>query len=341
MSTIRSTGLFKVAGPRTFRLAMGAVFDGSPFEIGRNWQNIEKGKRRIVVAPPGHRIVQVDQSGADARIVAWEAPRGNFRALFEHGIKPHVFVALRRFRHEFARKVPDRAEEFLQAAETPIESLTKLSYWKDLKGIIQSSDNWPARERYYFTGKTQCHSLNYGCEWKIYRDTLIKRSEGTIFLPEKEARYDIQAYRDLFPEIFKKWHPRVLAEAWANKCLRNLFGHPFNITFDINKSVEKELYSIVPQSTVALITILASIKLQEFIRTNKLRWQLFANTHDSYASYVPESEVDLAKQKKKEFMEMDLVSTLGEPFKMFAGVSSGKNWAPFDEVKNPDGLIED
>lgn len=337
---ILATGLIKIAGPYTLRSSMEAIFKNTRFESGRNWQNIEKSKRAIVIAPPGYVIIQADQKGADARVVAWEAPDGNFRSLFKHKIKPHTFVALRSYWKEFSLRCPEQASMFEEAAHTEIKNLAGLPYWKTLNDIIADSDNWESSARYYFSGKTQCHSLNYKAGWSSLRDTFIRRSEGRIIITEQEAKKIIKNYREnLFPEIFNLWHPRVLEYARLKGELRNLFGHPFRITGNIDE-LEKELYAFIPQSTVAIITHKAAIKLMNYVRENNKKWQLFNNCHDSYAAFVPEEEAEEGKLKMKEFMECNLISTQGEHFRMESSIAVGKNWSPYHKDKNPMGLVE-
>jgi hypothetical protein len=317
------------------------------FETGRNWQNLEKSKRKIVEAPDGYVILNRDQAGADARVVAFEAPDGNFRQLFINKIKPHAFVALRRYNNEFCKRFPDKAESFKLAAQTEIKDLAKLPCWKELAAIIADSDNWENGCRYYFNAKTQVHSLNYLCGAFVYRDTILKRSGGTLFIPYEEATYDIKIYQEtLFPEIFSIWHPRVLKQFLTTKTLYNLFGSPRRFTnlqtfYDYKtKKADKDIYAFVPQSTVGELTHIAATRLQRYIQQARRPWHLFNNSHDSYAVFIPESDRAEAIAKTGEFMNMELTSTTGETFVMESGCQIGKNFAPYHPKKNPFGLQE-
>lgn len=336
------TASCKIASQKMFRLSQGKLFSRGPFGTGRSMQNWEKSKRCIVVAGKGRKIVQRDQGGADARIVAWEAPDGNFRKLFKLGIKPHCFVALRRYKHEFAKRIPERAEQFLEAASTPIEKLKALPYWKELVTIIADSDNWEHGARYYFNGKTMCHSLNYDAEASIYRDTCLKRSGGMLWLSYEEAQQDVNTYKnELFPEIFNDWQPRVLREFRQNgDVVYNLFGHPMRFTPRVRHSI-KDIYAANPQSTVAEITHRAVTIVWERIQKERLDWTIFNQCHDSFALNCPEDEAVQANEEvMKPAIEAPLVSTRGEEFQMLSSGMIGDNWGPWHKDKNPGGLVE-
>lgn len=338
---MRITACNQLARTKFFRLAQGKLFGHGPFANGRSMQNWEKSKRAVVIPPEGYSIVQRDQGGADARVVAYEVPLGNFRKLFINGIKPHCYVALRRYKKEFGARIPERAGQFLEAAETPIDKLKSLPYWKELVAIIADSDNWEDTARYYFNGKTMCHALNYKAGAKIYRDTLLKRSGGQTWISAAEAELDVRIYQEeLFPEIFKIWHVRVLKEFAENgNTIYNLFGHPIRFTPRMRHS-DKDVISAVPQSTVGEITHRAFYLTQEYIEENKRDWHLFNNCHDSFALIAPDDEAEEANNIMKSFIEMDLVSTIGEPFRMLSSGMIGKNWGPWHEKKNPQGLVE-
>jgi len=335
-----TTGLIKVTGTKTFRSSMEAIFKRTMFVCGRNFQNIEKSQRQNLVAPRGYKIIQADQKGAEAKVVAYECPYGNMRKLFEVGIKPHTFVALRNFHVQLAKRIPDLWDEFHHAASVEIDELIKLPYWKQLNSIIEDSDNWESSQRWYFLGKCQCHSGNYLIGWNTYRDTVIKRSEGKIWLKEDQCKQDLFNYRNVIFKELLLWHKRVLDTIHMDGQLRNLFGHPFKFTSAVDDTNQTDAIAFVPQSTVGVITHKAFIKLSHHIRDNKLAWHPFNNNHDSYAAFVPDDEVLEGKARMQEFMEQHLTSTLGEQYQMKASIAVGDNWAPWHKEKNPNGLVE-
>ena len=58
---------FDVAGTKSYRLSSRKLFG----DYGGNAQNIPESIREYLVADPDHVILQVDQSGAEALIVAY------------------------------------------------------------------------------------------------------------------------------------------------------------------------------------------------------------------------------------------------------------------------------
>lgn len=91
----------KLAGTGSFRLASSKLFD-----FGVNAQNCDKSVLDIVCAPPGRSIVQGDQAGAEALVVAYLARPGRYRNLFLNGVKAHTYVALQLFLDKFRGEHP-------------------------------------------------------------------------------------------------------------------------------------------------------------------------------------------------------------------------------------------
>jgi len=138
---MRNSCTYKIAGPRTFRLASTAILPSRVMIDGRrkrkgwgaNLQNIEKDLRSIY-KPDGFTpaltekclyymdtkdlsifteseleniriFVQTDQSGAEALIVAYLTEAGNYRELFKNKIKPHSFLGMHLFRDIWPEKM--------------------------------------------------------------------------------------------------------------------------------------------------------------------------------------------------------------------------------------------
>lgn len=294
------------------------------------------------------KFIQADQAGAEALIVAFCAPAGNYRKLFANGIKVHSYVAMHLFKKEWPKKMLEQGGisslEGLPMDEMcalPIEELPKHPMWKDLGKLIKSSDDWPAQERYYFMGKQTAHSSNYGVGVGMFRMNTLDKSEGKIILDEEEAKRFLLTYHALFPEIqvYQQW---VRQQVETSSMLYNLHGHPYIITsYDIQQSQWKEYYAWIPQSSVGEITNIAYARMYEYIKATKKQWDLLANTHDSYLIQCPEEEEIECAIKAKEFIEQEFTSPIdGAKFRMRSEVQSGYNWAPFHKDKNPKGLQE-
>lgn len=338
----RDTGQYIITGAETFRLScrkvLSNVLDTPWNNQGGNRQNIEKGMRELYVADDGYTFIQCDQSGAEALIVAHLCRKGKYRSLFENGVKPHVYMALKLFPDVWAKHIGE--DKIAIALETPIPELKKLPFWKELENLIKSSDNWPSDQRYYHIAKKVIHASSYGMRANTFRMSVLQESGGTIIISLKDAESYLLRFHLEFPEI-QEWHNRVYNTAKKTKQLRNLFDFPYNITNYFNENDYKDLIAWVPQSTVACITRSAYINFYEYAAKNKENWHLAGDCHDSYLTMIPDAEVVRALPIMKSFIEIELVSPFdGTKFRMKSEAQTGKNWAPAKEHKNENGLKE-
>lgn len=344
----RDTGQMIIAGPKTFRRAERKVLSGkskkNPFiNFGGNRQNIEKKMRRLYEADKGYKLINRDQAGADALIVAHLCKQGRYRELFQYGVKPHLYLALQFFPEAWRPTFGERVDE---AIATPIKYLNELDHWKPLSKLIKSTDDWEPKKRFYYFGKKTGHSGNYGMGDETLIDNIAKETEGEIVLPRQEAARWLTIYHSrLFPEIQRDFQFGVMNYAKRNGELRNLFNWPFHLT---NKNVDKlsakdlnELYSWIPQSTVACITLMAYVEMQDYIEDNDRDWHILQETHDSITMEAPENETEECAVKLGEFMQREMVSPVdGVKFRMRSECQVGYNWAPYDKDKNLLGLQE-
>jgi hypothetical protein len=269
-------------------------------------------------------------------IVAYLCRAGKYRSLFLHGVKPHVYIALHRFPSVWMEKFG--ADNIKEALAADIPTLVKFPFWKELSSYIKSSDDWPGPKRYYYMGKKIAHAFSYGMRGNRLQMALLEESEGQVVITNKEAECYIAETANDFPEILQ-WHSVIFEQAKKYKCLRNLLGWPLNITWFVNSSDMKDLYAWIPQSTVAGITQMAMIKLQEYIEKERKDWHILQETHDSYLAEAKEEEIGELKDKMLEFMQPDLVAPDGTPFKMKAAASYGYNWGAYKE-SNLEGMKE-
>lgn len=337
----RNSTNYVISGTLSFRLGSRKILR----RYGSNLQNIEKSMRAIYVPDKGKVFVQVDQSGAEALIVAYLCEAGNFRDLFIHGVKPHVFVGL----HNFKQQWKDYYNATGLSTVPNIDELCSLSIpqlkqhrdFREADKLIKSSDNWPSEKRYYYIAKMICHASNYGMRAGAFQLNVLEKSKGKIALSRKEAENYLTTYHTLFPEIHG-WHRDVERQLTETRILYNLFGYPRQFYFpQVNPSdnLLKEAYAQCPQSTVGCITHIAYTSMYEYIEQERKLWDLLANTHDSYLLQCPIGEEVACKTKAQEFMNQDLVSPRGEKFKMKSEAQWGFNWAP-QSTKNPEGLRE-
>lgn len=327
---MRNTTLYKIAGTKTFRLGSTEVLG----RFGTNLQNISKEMRSIYTADLGKVLVQVDQSGAEALIVAYECRPGKYRELFIHNVKPHVFVALHNFKEEWMLRF--NPVKVLTAIVTPIDKLKSLPFWKDLDTLIKSSDNWEASKRFYYIAKMVVHASNYAMRENTFQTNVLEKSKGTIVLTLYKSREQLEGYHSLFPEI-RNWHTAISNQVRTTNTLRNLFGYPREFTQVVD---DKEAYAFIPQSTVGCITHIAYTNLFHYVREMDLKWDLLGNCHDSYLAQCPEGEQVECARMMRLFMEQELVGRYGDKFKMRSEAQWGYNWAPWKKEKNEQGLRE-
>ncbi len=348
MSSFRNTTQYKIAGTDTFRLGSAKVLGVH----GSNLQNVEKSLRRIY-EPDGYDeslaakclaflesglkdlsmfkeeelstlriMIQCDQSGAEALIVSYLCRKAKFRELFLQGIKPHVFIGLA-FPEHWQEKYPQINEIKL----LPISEIKTHTRWKELEAAIKESDNNPPSTRYYYHYKQTCHSANYGIKGPTFQLNMLEKSGGKVVLSKAQADKYLQGYRELFPEI-PDWNQEVQdAVRKAPHILWNLLGFPRQFT-NLKDGDMKDVIAWGPQSTVGVITHVAYTKLQSFIEDNGKSWDLLNNCHDSYLCQCPLTDIKDCATMMQQFMNQDLVSPRGEPFKMKSELQAGFNWSP-------------
>lgn len=359
----RNTCISKLGGTKTFRASAAAWLSSNTFNgYGTNLQNQPDELRRIYYADEGKFLVQRDQSGAEALIVAWLCHKGRFRELFLNNVKPHVFVAMHVFLDKW--KIICKDIDLMAFIATPIPDLQKQEGWKVLNGIIKESDKWASHERYYAIAKMICHAANYGMYGSAFQLNVLEKSRGQIVLTKKQADDYLLNYHSLFPEI-NDWHRWVIEYINKHAVLYNLFGYPRVVTGKFNENDAKEWFAFCPQSTVGCITHIEITHEQQYINItthNSVKpiptlpssvtycldtygskiadWDILANTHDSSLTQCPEYDVERCNKVKAYLFNQELTSPRGEKFSMKSEGLAGKNWGKWKESVNENGLKE-
>jgi DNA polymerase I-like protein with 3'-5' exonuclease and polymerase domains len=326
---LRWTTNYKLGKTESFRLSSSKLFS----YWGTNLQNVPDSVRRLVIPDPGREFIQVDQSGAEALIVAYLCGAGKFRQLFENGIKSHVYVAMHLFKDFWAENGFPEVHTF---CELLIEELRSQARFYDLVKAIKH------HATYYLIGKKTCHAANYGMRGPTFATTVLKETEGKVRISVREATHFLDEYHRLFPEI-RNWHSDIQRQISRNRTLRNLFGFPRVFGGPLSTKLFMEANSFIPQSTVGTITNIAFTELQTWIEENQPEvegWDLLNNCHDSYLMQVPIGEGMFAANIMKHFLEKDLVAPDGTRFKMKSEASIGMNWGKYSDKSNPEGLRE-
>lgn len=322
----RLTTSYKITGTKNFRLASSKMLGF----YGTNLQNPSPSVMRCVIPDNGYIFAQPDQSGAEALVVAYEAPRGKFRRLFELGAKVHTYLALQIFVDKFRGNEPSDKYKFIDP-----DKLVALPEYKPLFKTIKNSG------KPYDLGKMTIHAKNYDMGPRTFQTNVLEKTEGQVVLTFAEAKTFLSIHEQTFPEI-----QELLAEIRgrvASRVLYNLFGYPRYFGGLWSDSFLRDAYAFIPQSTVGTITNLAYAEIWKEIKRQKLPWFLLNNKHDSLLLEVPDvtEHRELAKSLLKKSMERELVSTRGETYNMKSGLSWGHNWAKWDPENNPEGMREE
>ncbi len=302
---------------------------------GDNLQNWEKELRKEIVPDPGKCFVQLDQSGAEALIVAYLCRPGQFRDIFLYGINPHCYLALHIFTEQFAAELGYPLHHY---KSLPVRELTKESKWGEIAKCIKASDDWPAERRYYFMAKQGNHSLNYDAKARAFRLNTLLKSGGAVALSLVEAQKIIDVRSGLFPEI-AEWQRELAMQVRQTSMMRNLFGHPRVVTTLIEESAFKEYYAFPAQSTVGQITNMAITELQERLMDSdpvleSIGMDVMQNNHDSILTQCYIGQQQLCGREMARHMNRELVSPRGERFSMKTDAQwSLESWGNMDKLE--------
>jgi DNA polymerase I-like protein with 3'-5' exonuclease and polymerase domains len=204
-------------------------------------------------ADPGHFLIDVDLSGADAQVVAWDAGDERLKTAFKKGLKVHIQNAIDIW-----------GDEFLEIKEKKdVEETNKV-------------ENGPWTKKYatkYYEIKRAVHGTNYGGSaralsailgWSLYTATEFQRK-----------------WFRTHPEI-EQWHRRTEAQLQTQRQVVNAFGfrRPY---FDRIDGLLPQALAWVPQSTIAINCALGCIQVRRALPWVRPRLQV----HDSGIFSIP------------------------------------------------------
>ncbi|MEX2714767.1 MAG: hypothetical protein Q6370_000570 [Candidatus Sigynarchaeota archaeon] len=313
---MKITTAYNIAGTRSFRLAAAQLFG----RYGTNLQNPPAVLLRAIRAPKGQVFVQVDQSGAESMVVAYESRPGRYRELIQCGVKAHLYVALHLFIEDY-----DRRFWLMSPRE-----LVRQPDWPELKERIKNA------EVQYKLGKMTNHARSYKMGPQTFQTAVIRETHGRVMLSLDEARRFLATWDSLFPEVIE-WQGEIARLVREKRELRNLFGFPRRFWGLYCEDLVREAISWIPQSTVGTITNIAFTNLFWRIEKDKLPWVLLLNKHDSYTLMCPENDAQDALKLMKEYIEMELTSSTGEKYRMASEGMVGYNLDK-RSPDNPEGL---
>lgn len=312
---IRYTSAFDVSGTKSFRLSARKVFG----DFGGNEQNRSELFRSFLVPPPDWDMFQVDQRGAEALVVAYLCEAGNYRELFEVGIKPHTYLALNIFPDRFRGTYSRDRYRFRRPRE-----LAELPEWPELNTLISED---PAHEVPYKLGKKTAHAKNYNMGPDTFRKNVLKDSQGTIVLTFAEAKEYLLIFERLFPEVIE-WQASIERQLADGRVLYNLFGFPRTFHGRWNAALVREALSYIPQSTIGCLNSMVFTDMAA-----DTRWDMLVNAHDAVVGQSPKELTEEACRTAKKLIARPLTSPRGEIFYMGADAMAGPSWAKKDMRK--------
>lgn len=311
----------------TFRSRSKALLKFPPEKgYGGNLQNIDKEKiGEIFIPDEGKIFLKVDQSGADALIVAYLCRNASYRSLFLNGIKPHTYMAMRLFAPYWKQLLgPINIDKYLECS---IDKLRLMPRWKELEASIKS-DNIK-----YYVGKKTIHSASYGVKGPTLQMSILLDTNGEFSPSLKECNYWLGTFHDTFPEI-QEWHLEIQNDLLKKRMLKNLFGYPRQFHQPPGEDLYKSGYAFIPQSTVAIITHLCITKLQRHIEEYNLEIDILQNEHDGVLIQCKNDRVNIddCASLLKATMNQELTNFKGEKFSMRSEVSIGMNLKDMEEL---------
>lgn len=198
--------------------------------------------RDLFIPDPGHLICDVDLSGADAQVVAWESDDEDLKSAFRRGLKIHSHNAVT-----------------IDPTLGPYEAFEERRRARD-ESVL----------RLYDACKRGVHGTNYGASARTIAQTLnwsISRAE----------QFQSKWFR-AHPKILD-WHRRIERDLQTTRTIRNRFGN-HRIYFDRVDTVFSEAIAWIPQSTVGLVTARADLALTAYFNRER-NGEVLSQVHDS------------------------------------------------------------
>lgn len=209
--------------------------------------------RRMFKTDPGHFLIDVDLSGADAQVVAWEAGDERLKDAFKKGLKVHIQNAIDVWGDEFV-EIKERKDD---------EEKNKVEEGPWTKKYAQK----------YYEIKRAVHGTNYGGGAKAL-SAILGWSIGTSTNFQR-------IWLGKHPEIVQ-WHRRTEESLQTQRGVVNPFG--FRRTyFDRIDGLLPQALAWVPQSTIAINCALGACQVRRALPWVRPRLQV----HDSCVFLVP------------------------------------------------------
>jgi len=255
--------------------------------------------RRQFIPDPGYTIVDMDLSGADAQVVAWEADDEEMKQAFRDGIKIHVFNARTMF------------EEYADASTSAIKNSPVYGQVK----IICHATN--------YVGSAPTIATNVG--WPItsvqdFQDKWFVKHPGILEWHRRVDRHldGSECWNCNYVPDPQTFCPRCNVPLGHH--VKNAFGYRVRY-FDRIERLLPEAVAWIPQSTVAIVTQRGLLILtKEFPEV-----QVLMQVHDSLVFQIPTAKIEMLTQIKERLDAIEV--PYPDPLYIPWGVAvSAHNW---------------
>ena len=171
--------------------------------------------------------------------------------------------------------------------------------------------------------RRKAKTVNFGIIYGVSAFGLAEQ----IGVSRTEAKELIDSYWREFPSI-KKYMNDAVINARDNQYVETIMGRRRYLR-DINSQnmvergfAERNAVNAPIQGSAADMIKVAMIKINDYIKENKLQSRIILTVHDELVFDAHKSEVELLKQKVHELM----ITAIDFPVKMDTGIGVGANW---------------
>lgn len=177
--------------------------------------------RKLFVPDRGYIIVDVDLSGADAQVVAWDSGDEDLKTAFKKGMKIHI----KNYEDMTGLKFNPAVDK------DTIAPGSIYAPYDEMKRSVHATN---------YVGSARTLAITLG--WKVARAETFQ-----------------QRWFRLHPDI-KKWHRRIERELQTTRRVSNAFGYKITY-FDRVEGILPQAVAWIPQSTIGIVCSKAGVRL--------------------------------------------------------------------------------
>jgi len=260
--------------------------------LGTNLQNQQKDVRNLFISDPDYDFYQYDLSGADAWTVACDLAALGHDKMLEHlklGIKPSKnIILMQRYGASVCRSWSNQD-------------------WLDKQSEVAKDD------KMYTCAKACQHGTNYGMKPALLRETIFKRSRGSIDISVPTAALLQQLYDELYQvSVRTRWIEKTVRETKQLRCASGALRRFTSIrpARELDQATLREALSHEPQHNTTYATNLALHNMyydpENRTPSGSLIIQPLVMIHDALAGQWPTARREWAQQKMQTYFDNPL-----------------------------------